>query len=120
MCSRFRAEKGDILICVNSVAEQSSLKFDGRVEWDVSARRLSWSWWKADENGSRRLYAMTAVFNGNGSQFSEIKCRCLLFGFCSTETRVNQFHDIKDVLQNILQASVNSFGSPEFVEGWVE
>ncbi|KAM5466045.1 hypothetical protein MauCBS54593_006295 [Microsporum audouinii] len=96
------------IICMFRTVSSSKLCFNGRIRFDISARRICWScrvsggWDKA-----------SATFNGNGTPESNLNCRTSLLRFGLSDGREEQFERVAEILGRLWDGLIETFGFPE-------
>ncbi|EEQ32748.1 hypothetical protein McanMca71_003384 [Microsporum canis] len=98
-------------ICLFRTIESGTLRFNGKIEWDVVARKITWS-----SRGVDGFEESCAIFNGDGNFMSQLDCLRSIRRFGMAEGRSEQYSRVRIVLNRIWKASVDVFGFPQFYE----
>ncbi|KAM5450121.1 hypothetical protein MaudCBS49596_004495 [Microsporum audouinii] len=104
-------EQKDLYVYFGMTIASGNLRFNGKIEWDVVARKITWS-----SRGVDGFEESCAIFNRDGNFMSQLDCLRSIRRFGMAEGRSEQYSRVRIVLNMIWKTSVDIFGFPQLYE----
>ncbi|KAM5468865.1 hypothetical protein MauCBS54593_004860 [Microsporum audouinii] len=110
----------DSFICMFRTKTNHKLRFNGRITWEPTRRRFSWSGYKYNKaTGSVQVYEQAVEFSHNGDEDLVSKHFGNFEHFCNDRARVEQYKEIEHFVSEIWETSINELGGGTFIERWI-